>query len=55
MFRTFGHENVLVLDGGLPKWRAFGFNLDVVIPDDVVERIKRASEVVKDVYKGQQV
>ncbi|HJR51235.1 MAG TPA: 3-mercaptopyruvate sulfurtransferase [Gemmatimonadales bacterium] len=24
MFRAFGHENVAVLDGGLPKWRAEG-------------------------------
>ena len=24
MFRTFGHDNVAVLDGGLPKWRAEG-------------------------------
>ena len=55
MFRAFGHKNVLVLDGGLPKWRAFGFNLEEVIPDDLVERIKRASEVVKNVYKGHQV
>jgi thiosulfate/3-mercaptopyruvate sulfurtransferase len=24
MFRVFGHDNVFVLDGGLPKWRAEG-------------------------------
>ena len=24
MFRAFGHDNVAVLDGGLPKWRAEG-------------------------------
>jgi thiosulfate/3-mercaptopyruvate sulfurtransferase len=24
MFRVFGHENVFVLDGGLPKWQAEG-------------------------------
>jgi len=25
MFRVFGHENVFVLDGGLPKWQQAGF------------------------------
>jgi len=25
MFRVFGHDDVLVLDGGLPKWQAEGF------------------------------
>lgn len=28
MFRVFGHENVAVLDGGLPKWRQEGRSLD---------------------------
>ena len=28
MFRVFGHEDVAVLDGGLPKWRAEGRPLD---------------------------
>ncbi len=28
MFRVFGHEDVAVLDGGLPKWRAEGRALD---------------------------
>ncbi|CAG4926787.1 unnamed protein product [Acidocella sp. C78] len=28
MFRVFGHENVAVLDGGLPKWRQEGRRLD---------------------------
>ncbi len=28
MFRVFGHENVFVLDGGLPKWRAEGRPLE---------------------------
>ena len=28
MFRVFGHENVFVLDGGLPKWRAEGRALE---------------------------
>lgn len=28
MFRVFGHDNVAVLDGGLPKWKAEGRPLD---------------------------
>lgn len=28
MFRVFGHEDVAVLDGGLPKWKAEGRELD---------------------------
>jgi thiosulfate/3-mercaptopyruvate sulfurtransferase len=33
MFRVFGHENVFVLDGGLPKWRAAGFPVTSGLPD----------------------
>lgn len=29
MFRTFGHERVAVLDGGLPRWRAEGRPLEL--------------------------
>jgi thiosulfate/3-mercaptopyruvate sulfurtransferase len=32
MLRMFGHSNVALLDGGLPKWRAEGRPLDTVIP-----------------------
>lgn len=28
MFRVFGHDNVAVLDGGMPKWKAEGRRLD---------------------------
>lgn len=28
MFQAMGHENVSVLDGGLPKWKAEGHNLE---------------------------
>lgn len=33
MFRVFGHEDVAVLDGGLPKWKAEGRELDTDPPD----------------------
>ena len=32
MLRLFGHHDVAVLDGGLPKWRAEGRPLDAVVP-----------------------
>ncbi len=32
MFRTFGHEDVAVLDGGLPKWLAEGRRTDDLPP-----------------------
>ena len=32
MLRMFGHPNVALLDGGLPKWRAEGRPLDTVEP-----------------------
>jgi thiosulfate/3-mercaptopyruvate sulfurtransferase len=32
MLRLFGHRDVALLDGGLPKWRAEGRSLDSVLP-----------------------
>ena len=32
MLRLFGHENVALLDGGLPKWQAEGRPLETVVP-----------------------
>jgi thiosulfate/3-mercaptopyruvate sulfurtransferase len=32
MLRLFGHRDVAVLDGGLPKWRAEGRPLDTAVP-----------------------
>jgi len=32
MLRMFGHHDVAVLDGGLPKWRAEGRPLDAAVP-----------------------
>jgi len=32
MLRMFGHHDVVLLDGGLPKWRAEGRLLDRVVP-----------------------
>src|SRR5689334_24802677 len=32
MLRLFGHENVALLDGGLPRWKAEGRKLETVVP-----------------------
>jgi thiosulfate/3-mercaptopyruvate sulfurtransferase len=32
MLRLFGHQDVAVLDGGLPRWRAEGRPLDTAVP-----------------------
>lgn len=32
MLRLFGHDNVAVLDGGLPKWKAEGRRVDTAVP-----------------------
>src|SRR5438445_6363492 len=32
MLRLFGHHDVAILDGGLPKWKAEGRPLDTAVP-----------------------
>ena len=55
MFRVFGHENVWVLDGGLPKWRASGYDVESSATSDAILKANAASEVVEKIYKGQSV
>ena len=55
MFRVFGHENVFVLDGGLPQWRSFGFPVETNASKEILGRIESASEAVKKVYRGEEV
>jgi thiosulfate/3-mercaptopyruvate sulfurtransferase len=56
MFRVFGHKKVWVLDGGLPQWRASGFNVENVSPDDdAVLKSIAANRAVERVYNGDQV
>ncbi|MBV8131502.1 MAG: 3-mercaptopyruvate sulfurtransferase [Alphaproteobacteria bacterium] len=38
MLRMFGHREVAVLDGGLPKWRAEERPLDAVVPNPPLRR-----------------
>lgn len=55
MFRVFGHKKVWVLDGGLPLWRASGFNVENVSTGDAVLKSNAANKAVERVYNGQQV
>ena len=51
MFRLFGHEDVAVLDGGLPKWQAEGRPVDDLDPDPRERHYtgRRNSSMVRDV------
>ena len=51
MFRLFGHEDVAVLDGGLPKWQAEGRPVDDIDPDPRERHFtgRRNSSMVRDV------
>lgn len=51
MFRCFGHKDVAVLDGGLPKWRAEGRDIEMDIPDPRERHFtgRRNAALVRDV------
>ncbi|MEM7498176.1 MAG: 3-mercaptopyruvate sulfurtransferase [Pseudomonadota bacterium] len=51
MFRLFGHEDVAVLDGGLPKWLAEGRPVEDMVPDprDRHFTARRDASLVRDV------
>lgn len=55
MFRVFGHERVWVLDGGLPRWRASGFDVESSASGDAILKASAASEAIEKVYQGQAV
>lgn len=51
MFKIMGHQNVAVLNGGLPEWRRLGYKTvhfedNIIIPGDFEAKFK--SEMVKD-------
>ena len=51
MFRVMGHEDVAVLNGGLPKWRAEGRPLQEGVPPARMEQhftARRNAELVRD-------
>lgn len=51
MFRVFGHLDVAVLDGGLPKWKAEGHPVEAEIPDPRERHFtgRRNAALVRDV------
>ena len=51
----FGHERIWVLDGGLPAWRALGYNVESSASNDAILKASTAIEATKRVYKGQSV
>lgn len=55
MFRVFGHDRVWVLDGGLPQWRASGFDVESSASGDAILKASAASEAIEKVYNGQPV
>lgn len=52
MFRAFGHDKVWVLDGGLPQWRASGYDVESSASGDSILKASAASEAIEKVYKG---
>lgn len=55
MFRVFGHERIWVLDGGLPRWRALGYDVESSASGDAILKASAASEAIEKAYHGQQV
>ncbi|XP_050107166.1 thiosulfate/3-mercaptopyruvate sulfurtransferase 1, mitochondrial-like isoform X3 [Malus sylvestris] len=55
MFRVFGHDRVWVLDGGLPRWRASGYDVESSASGDAILKASAASEAIEKIYKGQAV
>lgn len=55
MFRVFGHDKVWVLDGGLPQWRASGYEVETTASGDAILKVMEASDVIEKVYQGQLV
>uniref|UniRef100_A0A2P2L5S9 3-mercaptopyruvate sulfurtransferase n=1 Tax=Rhizophora mucronata TaxID=61149 RepID=A0A2P2L5S9_RHIMU len=55
MFRVFGHDKIWVLDGGLPRWRASGYDVESSASSDAILKASAASEAIEKVYQGQAV
>ncbi|KAK7243828.1 hypothetical protein RIF29_38640 [Crotalaria pallida] len=52
MFRVFGHDRVWVLDGGLPRWRASGYDVESSASSDAILKASAASEAIEKAYQG---
>jgi thiosulfate/3-mercaptopyruvate sulfurtransferase len=55
MFRVFGHDRIWVLDGGLPRWCASGFDVESSAPNDTILKANAAKDAVEKLYQGQRV
>lgn len=55
MFRVFGHDKIWVLDGGLPRWRASGFDVESSASSDAILKASAASDAIEKVYQGHRV
>lgn len=55
MFRVFGHDRIWVLDGGLPKWRTLGYDVESSASGDAILKATAASEAIEKIYQGQAV
>ncbi|KAG7014988.1 Thiosulfate/3-mercaptopyruvate sulfurtransferase 1, mitochondrial [Cucurbita argyrosperma subsp. argyrosperma] len=55
MFRVFGHDRIWVLDGGLPKWRTLGYDVESSASGDAILKATAASEAIERIYQGQAV
>ncbi|EES16326.2 thiosulfate/3-mercaptopyruvate sulfurtransferase 2 isoform X1 [Sorghum bicolor] len=55
MFRVFGHDKIWVLDGGLPQWRASGYDVESSASSDAILKASAAGEAIEKVYLGQSV
>ncbi|XWS27556.1 hypothetical protein CRYUN_Cryun26dG0126200 [Craigia yunnanensis] len=53
MFRVLGHDRIWVLDGGLPRWRASGYDVESSASSDAILKASAASEAIEKVYQGQ--
>ncbi|XP_051135916.1 thiosulfate/3-mercaptopyruvate sulfurtransferase 1, mitochondrial [Andrographis paniculata] len=55
MFRVFGHDRIWVLDGGLPRWRASGYDVESSASGDAILKASAASEAIEKISHGQAV
>ncbi|KAJ6419656.1 hypothetical protein OIU84_029721, partial [Salix udensis] len=55
MFQVFGHEKIWVLDGGLPRWRTSGYDVESSASGDAILKASASSEAIEKVYQGQTV
>ncbi|XP_072953986.1 thiosulfate/3-mercaptopyruvate sulfurtransferase 1, mitochondrial-like isoform X1 [Typha angustifolia] len=53
MFRVFGHDQVWVLDGGLPQWQASGFDVKSCSSGDAILKANAANKAVEMAYHGE--